>query len=191
MAKKKKSVLLLITTILTFATIAFNVFAMVSLLTNLFGFKDLYVSTLQKMSTYAIDIESEVSFAAFDLGLNALIYLLFGLRLLKYYVKGRTCVEMGNAITSMSVWFLILTFSLPAVMSLITGIVMTKKCQKPTTIAEATVVPNTNAPKNNKDISEYKMKAMTEAVTRLNELRSRGAISEEEYYANLDKILEG
>ena len=41
------------------------------------------------------------------------------------------------------------------------------------------------------EVSDFKLTAMTEAVTRLNELRSSGAISEEEYYINLNKILEG
>ena len=40
-------------------------------------------------------------------------------------------------------------------------------------------------------LSDYKLMAMSEAVTRLKELRATGAISEEEYYANLNKILEG
>ena len=40
-------------------------------------------------------------------------------------------------------------------------------------------------------INEMKLAAMSEAVTRLKELRASGAISEEEYYANINKILEG
>ena len=39
-------------------------------------------------------------------------------------------------------------------------------------------------------ISDYKLNAMSEAVARLKELRDKGAISEEEYYINLNKILE-
>ena len=39
------------------------------------------------------------------------------------------------------------------------------------------------------DIPDIKLNAMKEAVLRLKELKERGAISEEEYYANLDKIL--
>ncbi|MBE5736472.1 MAG: SHOCT domain-containing protein [Clostridiales bacterium] len=37
---------------------------------------------------------------------------------------------------------------------------------------------------------KYRKEAMVEAITRLKELRSKGAISEDEYYATLDKILE-
>ena len=39
-------------------------------------------------------------------------------------------------------------------------------------------------------INDAKLTAMSEAVTRLKELRESGAISEEEYYANINKILE-
>ena len=38
--------------------------------------------------------------------------------------------------------------------------------------------------------NQIKFEAMSQAVTRLKELRDSGAISEEEYYANLNKILE-
>ena len=63
---------------------------------------------------------------------------------------------------------------------------MTKTYSRPI-IAEATPRENPNT----EDVNEYKMKAMTEAVARLKELRQSGAISDEEYYATLDKILEG
>ena len=39
-------------------------------------------------------------------------------------------------------------------------------------------------------LSQFKMEAMSDAVRKLKELKERGAISEEEYYASLNKILE-
>ena len=39
-------------------------------------------------------------------------------------------------------------------------------------------------------INDYKKEAMIQAVTRLKELKSRGAISDDEYYETLNKILE-
>ena len=94
---------------------------------------------------------------------------------------------MGRVLTNLSVWYLILTsISLPSLFALIAGLLMTSKANKPVI---ATAVPKEAAPTS--EINEYKMKAMTEAVNRLKELRQSGAITEEEYYANLDKILEG
>jgi len=43
----------------------------------------------------------------------------------------------------------------------------------------------------NSELPGYKLEAMSEAVARLKELKDKGAISEEEYYANLNRILEG
>ena len=40
-------------------------------------------------------------------------------------------------------------------------------------------------------MNDYKKKAMGEAISRLKELKAQGAISEEEYYETLNKILEG
>ena len=68
---------------------------------------------------------------------------------------------------------------IPAIFGIITGALMINK--KPT-IAKS---------QEQSFLSDYKLMAMSEAVTRLKELRATGAISEEEYYANLNKILEG
>ena len=68
------------------------------------------------------------------------------------------------------------------IFGIIAGIVIKNK--KPKLIIENTATKEG-------EVSDCKLTAMTEAVTRLNELRSSGAISEEEYYATLNKILEG
>ena len=69
---------------------------------------------------------------------------------------------------------------LPAIFALIAGIRMNK---------EKAPVPVANV-NNNPYLSEYKMEVMSDAVKRLKELKEQGAISEEEYFASLNKILE-
>ena len=39
-------------------------------------------------------------------------------------------------------------------------------------------------------VNDYRMEAMTQAINRLKELKAKGAISDEEYYETLNKILE-
>ena len=70
---------------------------------------------------------------------------------------------------------------IPAIFGIITGALMINK--KPATIL--------NKSQEQSFLSDYKLTAMSEAVARLKQLRESGAISEEEYYANLNKILEG
>ena len=68
--------------------------------------------------------------------------------------------------------------AIAGIFAIIAGAIM--KDQKAVVVAEEKVQT---------DISDLKLNAMKEAVLRLKELKERGAISEEEYYANLDKIL--
>ena len=184
--KKMKSKLHLTTIIVSIVSIVLNVCLVIGLLTNVFGFKDMYAKFLQSMADYAIDIDSEIAFACFDTGLTIITHLIFAILFIRLYRRNSPSVQLGRAITNIAFWYLFLTFSLASVFALIAGSKMTKTYSRPI-IAEATPRENPNT----EDVNEYKMKAMTEAVARLKELRQSGAISDEEYYATLDKILEG
>ena len=185
MNKKKKSVWHLITIIVSIASIILNGFMLVGLLTNILGIKDVYIQVLQKTATYAIDVDSEISFACFDTSLTIITHVVFAILLVKLYVKATPSVELSRKV-NIGFWYLFLTFSVASVLTLVAGYSMVKKVSKPI-IAEA--VPR--EPEKTPEVNAYKMKGMSEAVARLKELRKSGAISDEEYYASLDKILEG
>ena len=95
----------------------------------------------------------------------------------KYRLNNR---DAGRYITSVAVWQLLFCSFLPALFGFVAGVRMTtRKVQVETKEV------------NNPYLSDYKLNAMAEAVSRLKELRNKGAISEEEYYASLNKVLEG
>jgi hypothetical protein len=71
-------------------------------------------------------------------------------------------------------------FYITGVLALVFGIVYSNKKQ---------VTPMADFVEQD-GIPAYKLEAMREAVARLKKLREVGAISEEEYYLNLNKILE-
>ena len=195
---KKRSKSVLLVAILTIVALALNILVMLFLGFNIMGFKDMYAKLLQSMSSYAVDIESEVSFALLEMGLTTLIYAYFSYVFIKYYLKLAPSFELGRRVMSSAIWFLILTFSLVSIIAMIVGSVMAKKFSRPVVLAAVPREPqpeqvhaSDEVTKEEHKVEPYKLKAMAEAVERLNELKRSGAISEEEYYEHLDKILEG
>ena len=186
MKTKNKSKLHLAAIIIAILSAVLNVIIIISLLTNLFGMRDLYGKVLQSVSTYVVDVDSEINFACLQQGITVIIHIAFAGVLINLYKKATPSVQLGKALVSIACWYMLCTLSLASVFTLIVGWCMGKRNSRPI-IAEATVREKTEP----KDINEYKMKAMTEAVSRLKELRQSGAISDDEYYATLDKILEG
>ena len=90
---------------------------------------------------------------------------------------------------SRSIWHFILGSFLPALFAMISASVMGKQKQ-PAQVASVEEAFKEGENKEDK-VPDYKLTAMTEAIERLKELKDKGAISEEEYYANLNRILEG
>ena len=66
-----------------------------------------------------------------------------------------------------------------------------KKYFKPKIVVETESAGDPTQPRVEPNfLPDYKLNAMGEAVSKLKALRDSGAISEEEYYATLNKILE-
>jgi hypothetical protein len=87
--------------------------------------------------------------------------------------------ELGKRITFMAIFQLLFGMYITGVIALIIGLVKwNKKSVRPIVTVET-------------GIPSQKLELMGEAVERLKKLREIGAISEEEYYINLNKILEG
>ena len=86
---------------------------------------------------------------------------------------------LGKRVVIMAIFQLLFGMYITGVVALIIGIV---KMNKKATVIEPVV---------DSGIPKQKLELMGEAVERLKKLREIGAISEEEYYINLNKILEG
>lgn len=183
MAKKKnKNVLLIITFVLTILNMALNIFAGISLAFNLFGIVD-YLNEIVAMAIEGYDINAYITSLYFSMiltiGANIYAVIFYG-KGIKYRVNNK---QYGKMIIYYAILQLLFSAYLAGIFALITGIVMINKKPAKVELDEKATAQSF--------LSEYKLNAMSEAVTRLKELRASGAISEEEYYANLNKILEG
>ena len=180
MKKRNKNVMLIITFVFTIISILLNAFVGIVLTFNLFDAVNIFN---QFVSTYLIsgyDISMYMTSYVINLilTLTANIYAgIFYFKGIKYRVNNK---QYGRAILFYAILQLLFSAYIPAILALITAIIMINK--KPVVLEEK---------ETPSFLSDYKLMAMSEAVTRLKELRASGAISEEEYYANLNKILEG
>lgn len=178
--KKNKNVLLTITFVLTILNMALNVFAGLAITFNFFGVTDYYNSMMsQIVEGYDISMYSTSMYINMIFAVGVSIYAsIFYYKGIKYRVSNK---QYGKMMIYYAIMQILFSAYISGLFALITAIVMINK--KPAPIDE-----KANA---QSFLSEYKFMAMSEAVTRLKELRASGAISEEEYYANLNKILEG
>lgn len=182
MAKKtKNNVLLLLSAIFSYIAIAISVFSIIVLSFNLFGVVDIYEQIMSEIYYQGFDVENQITVACIDLVFGIFMNLYFANFYLKGYKFKVYNKEYGKAVLVMGILQLLISSFIPAVLAIIAGGMMMSKKKK--------IVPEEASAKSL--FSEYKMEAMAEAVGRLKELRARGAISEEEYYENLNKILEG
>ncbi len=178
--KKNKNALLIITFVLTILSITLNLLLGIALSFNLFGIVD-YYNSIMSLVMEGYDISAYITSYIFNLifvvGVN--IYsAIFYFKGIKYRVNNK---QYGKMLVWYGIFQILFSTYLAGTFALITAIVMINR--KPAPIEEKA--------QSQSFLSEYKLMAMSEAVTRLKELRASGAISEEEYYANLDKILEG
>lgn len=178
--KSKRSVLLLIAIILTVISIIIPIVLIIALNFNIGGAKEVFSSVLN-MIYPGIDVQSYVTMTNFDLVLSALLNVYFAVCYIKIYKLNLSSRSYSRVIINQSIWQMFIASLVAGIFALIAGIRMSKTA--PSTTKIVSDAGNT--------ISGYKFEAMKEAITRLNELKNRGAISEEEYYANLNKILEG
>ncbi len=177
---KKNSVMLVTAGVLSYIFAGISIALMIILGCNLFGISDLYVDFLHETVSYLIDAESQISLMCIDFLVSAMVDFYFG----RFYFRANRSpfksVQLGGAIVTTGVLQILFGSFVPGLFGVIAGVVMKKAKNK-----------NLKPAPENLNVSDFRFTAMSEAVTRLNELRSSGAISEEEYYANLNKILEG
>lgn len=178
-SKQKTNVLLLLGCIFSYISVAVSILLAVFLAFNIAGASDFYIQLLKEVMESTVDLSGEVTMYIIELGFGALLNLYFA----SYYLKGLKyridSKPYAKVLITESIFQMIIGSFIAGLFSLIAGIRM--KNAK----VHATTQTQTEA-----YLSDYKMQAMSEAVRRLKELKAQGAISEEEYYASLNKILE-
>ena len=166
--------------ILTFVFIGLSVLEMIAIGFNLLGIQDYFVNIFSLYGVQNGEIEEMIVYMYFSLSLDILFNVYFARYYLRMYRYG-VGQKQAESLVRHGAIQMILVSLVPGMLGLIAGIVMNS--QKGS--AHKKVVPQ------NVGVSELKLEAMKEAVARLKELRAQGAISEEEYYATLNKIIEG
>ena len=180
MTKQKGNGWVLVAGLISMVLAFFSFAGFMLLAFNISGFADLYKEMLFGYSAN-LDLDEQVTMACLELALVFMFDVYYACFYLKGYKYKINSQQYGQALITKGV-FQMLIASLPAgIFAIIGGVSMTRTKK---TVKEATINQNQN------QIPPYKFEAMSEAVARLKELKEKGAISEEEYYATLDKILE-
>lgn len=179
--KVKRNKLLITAGVIAYIFGAIALIGGIALGFNIFGAGDYYSEVL--LAIYEnVDVEMELFIQTLELIVSGVLSFYFA----KFYFKmDKVPVktpQVGKTIITMAILQILFSSFITGIFGLIAGIAI--KNGKTKVIIEART-------KSDSEVSEFKLTAMSEAVTRLNELRSSGAISEEEYYASLNKILEG
>jgi hypothetical protein len=178
MKTNKKNKLLLTAIVITIISIILNTLISITLFINAFEITDVLEKYLMEYLGVN-DVSQMLTMYYIEMGLAILINFYALKNYLKVYKFRLNNRDAGRYLISVALWQLLFCSWVPALFGIIAGIrMMKKKVQVETTPA-------------NPYLSEYKLNAMSEAVARLKELREKGAISEEEYYASLNKVLEG
>ena len=177
---RKKGKMLLVTLIFTIIHISLISMVGIVLMFNLFGIVDKMDYILQTYVAKDMSISSMLTSYYFELLFAVIINFAAARLYYKGYKYGATGNIFGRRVIMESIFQILFSAYIPGLLALITGIIMVK--QKRPFMA--------NAEQTEAYINETKLAAMSEAVARLKELRESGAISEEEYYANINKILE-
>ena len=178
--KIKKSKMLLATIILSIIQIAFGIFSALAIGLNLFGLAEYVDMVLFELYGGIMDLNAFLMSYYLDVAFMCLINFMA----IRFYIKGYKYTvynpQYGKFMILNAISQLLFSSFIPGLFALITGLRMMKKKKVQTTYASS----------EESYINEIKFEAMSQAITRLKELRANGAISEEEYYANLNKILE-
>jgi hypothetical protein len=178
MKTNKKNKILLTAIIITYISLIVNIFALTTLIFNLFEITDM-VEVYLKEYLGTEDVGQMLTMYYIEMFIAVLVNIYAVRSYSKIYKYRLNNKDAGRYLTSVAIWQLLFTSWVPSVFGFIAGIQMMKrKVQIQTTPASPY-------------LSDYKLNAMSEAIERLKELRDKGAISEEEYYASLNKVLEG
>ena len=191
--KIKRNWFLLTIVILCYFSVFFHFASLMIISFNLFGLMDMYQSLMSEYLGVAVDLSADMTF----LVLEYMIAIVFDLQCAKAYkkvykysaLKNDSYYRVGSQrLIQMSIFQMLISSFPIGVCALITGIVLGRKGAR---MSENKVTTSAVNPEIKSDVPDYKLKAMGEAINRLKELRSMGVISEEEYFENLNKILEG
>jgi hypothetical protein len=178
--KQKNNILLLLACIIGYASVVLSITMALFLGFNILGVGDIYKDLLLSFSAN-IDVDGQMGMYIIELGLGALMNLYFAgyyRKGLKYRVENK---QYGKMLITQGIFQVLIASVLSGVFAIIAGLVMSKKKEKSAQV---------QLEEMNAYLSDFKMAAMSDAVRKLKELKERGAISEEEYYASLNKILE-
>ena len=191
MTKKKNTsrVLLIIACVLSFVTLGASAIGATLLGFNIGGISDVLREMLLDAGYAATEVDSEITMMMISFVLEVFIELSFAVFYLKAIKFRANSLSFARRLMSRSIWHFILGSFLPALFAMISASVMGKQKQ-PAQVASVEEAFKEGENKEDK-VPDYKLTAMTEAIERLKELKDKGAISEEEYYANLNRILEG
>ena len=184
--KNKGRVMLIIACVLSFVLLAFSGIAALMIVGNIGGITDALAEMLMQSGYTATEIDGEISVMLFTFVLEAFVELYFGLFYLKAIKFRANSLSFARRLMSKSIWHFLLGAFLPAIFAMIAANIMSKQgaTDRPIEVQAAFKEDESGVP-------DYKLTAMSEAIARLKELKDKGAISEEEYYANLNRILEG
>lgn len=191
MTKKKNTsrVLLIIACVLSFVTLGASAIGATLLGFNIGGISDVLREMLLDAGYAATEVDSEITVMMISFVLEVFIELSFAIFYLKAIKFRANSLSFARRLMSKSIWHFILGSFPPALFAMISASVMGKQKQ-PVQVASVEEAFKEGENKEDK-VPDYKLTAMTEAIERLKELKDKGAISEEEYYANLNRILEG
>lgn len=183
--KYKGRTMLIVACVLSFVLLAISGIAALMIIFNIGGITDALAEMLMELGYAATEIDGEISVMLFTFVLEVFVELYFALFYLKAIKFKANSVSFARRLMSKSIWHFLLGAFLPALFAMIAASMMGRQEIKvePTEVKEAA--------KEEGAVPDYKLTAMSEAIARLKELKDKGAISEEEYYANLNRILEG
>ncbi len=185
--KKNGNKLILTASILSYVFAGISIMLGVFLGFNVFNLYNIVVEAFADMGYELSTIDTEIFIYTLEFIIGGVVEIYFANFYRRVYESIFLPKEAGKTIIIMGVLQILFASFVPAIFAIIAGVrVKNGKVAKIVDVNEERVEIGKRA-----GISEFKMTAMSEAVSRLNELRKTGAISEEEYYATLNKILEG
>ena len=180
MKRQKGNILLLLACIFSYLMVAISVAGFVFLVFNIAGVKDIYADILINYAGGKVNADEQITMMCVEFALVALIDLYYANFYLKGYRHYAGSRGFGRALVNKGIFQILLASFVPGLFAIIAGVRMGKNHN----------APEINVSEKTEFMNNYKFEAMSEAVSRLKELRDKGAISEEEYYATLNKILE-
>ena len=185
-SKKKSRIMLIIACVLSFVLLAGSGIVAIIIGFNIGGITDALNEMMVQAGYAATEVDSEITVMLFTFILEFFVELYFALFYLKAIKFKANSVSFARRLMSKSIWHFILGAFVPALFAMISASIMGRQNM---TVNTAEVKEAFKEDENK--VPDYKLTAMSEAIARLKELKDKGAISEEEYYANLNRILEG